>query len=161
MFSNDLLGQFEMLCRTIFSFLIDRYEYVFYEANSFNGILYWVTFKNKTTAVKCSYDIREGLDVSVIRLSNKKPPISMIEDVFPIETLVRVYGVDIKIDRSKLEESRKYNVLDVSGSESVLVQYAGILKQYGNEVLLGDFSAFDGVIKERREFMKQRKMIFP
>ncbi len=99
-------------------------------------------FANNTTGIMCSYDIREGVKVSVVRLKGGELPRYSPENWFSVRGLLNIYEADNKIDTKYLDERREINVYDLKGIESVLMQYAEVLKKYGNIVMSGDFSVF-------------------
>lgn len=150
---NNFLTGFELLCERIFDFSIKTYLLSIKKSESFNGVLYSVSFGNKVVGVECNYDIREGVSVVVVQMKSIEKDV-MAKNGFLVETLLRINKSTFKIDTTQLERARKDNVYDLLGIESVLMQYATVLKMYGQKVLVGDFSELKEEIKEIEERKK-------
>ncbi|MFH1252433.1 MAG: hypothetical protein V1715_15235 [bacterium] len=141
--NSEFENFFENLSQEKFKFLLEEYNFKFFGFIR-SGTLYSTKFKNATTGIVVSYEI--GLDVRVymIRLVNGEIGLYSLEHWFRVEELVSDSS-HIKIDQNILEDLPIQKALD-----EIFTQYSNILRNYGQDILRGDFSIFVK-IAERNE----------
>ena len=155
----NTLATFEKLCRKTFRFLQDKYGFkvIGSEQESY-GV--FVTYANPTTAVRISYEPREGgIFVLLGRLSKGKLPKYPIFiqqdtplDTFHLDDLVSIRAPDLQ-STSKLRKA-----LTVTEVETKLKEISETLQRYAVEILQGDFAIFpelERLVKARRSQMRK------
>lgn len=150
------LKTFENCCDQLFSFLVDNYGYrkEIVKKDTFD---YYITYKNNTTAVRISYEPREGgIFVMLSRLIDGKMP------EYPIfihdDTIINSFYIDdiVKIKTTSTTiQHKNMTMLDEEECISILSEYAKTLKQYGSDILTGDF----GLFEELNKLVKNRAKV--
>jgi hypothetical protein len=99
-----------------------------------------VTYKNRTTGVKVSYEVRENeIFVYLIRLINGEIPeyLDAPSCWFYLDNLVKLRSPATNVPRKKGSDW-----LTLDDIDRILSAYADLLRKYGEDVLRGDFSVF-------------------
>jgi hypothetical protein len=139
-----LRWQFEKLCKKKLIFLIKEYNFKFIETNGIRNVLIWTTFKNETTAIQPSYEIKDGFTcVYMIRLINGGLPRFSAHDYKYVQELA---PEEVNFKSYEHEYSSLKNCW-----ETVLTESANILRKHGVFVLRGDFSIFDKINSQRNQ----------
>lgn len=98
------------------------------------------TYKNQTTGVKVSFDVRENdISVYLIRLINGEIPdyLEAPSRWFYLDNLVKLRSPATNVPRKKGSDWLTPDDID-----RILSAYADLLRKYGEDVLRGDFSVF-------------------
>lgn len=151
MSNGDFKIFFEDLCKKVFNFLIMDYNFQFIKLDTYNtSYLFSAKFKNSTTGIVISYDFREDrVEVNMVRLANGE----IGYDRQRVDYLLLLRNPKAKISHVPLKDISLENSLKVN-----LKQFANILKEYGKDVLRGDFSIFPAIDEfEKKEGGKIRK----
>ena len=149
------LTNFERICLQRFRFLEEELGFVVKkkERESY-GV--FITYKNPTTAIRISFEPREGgIFILISRLVEGKIP------EYPIfiqpDTVLHSFYLDDVI-RTKVPNFQfdfKGNKLSSSDQfERALNEVADALKKYASDVLQGDFESFEDaerIVKERQK----------
>lgn len=152
-----------------FTFLIKKFDFkIVKEGKAPYVYSYRMTYKNKTTAINISYDVRdEGISVLIYRLVNGEIP------GYPIfvrkNTVINCYYLDrIIAVRSSSPDEELYTkkharefppIYDAKTIEKIVNEYGEALEKYGTDILTGDFSVFTKLEKELKESNKNRSAI--
>jgi len=151
---------FEKLARTNFQFLIDDYgsQLIDVEKNNY-GCLLW--YKNQTTVVRVSLELYDGgIFVTLYKLQNGNIP--EFPTFFDPAAEFLIFDLnDLLIVRAgkKVEQDGEliYNEAYLASKVS---EFAGLLKQYGNDVLREDFAILphikEIVARRARELEEER-----
>lgn len=155
-----LCKSFKALCKKHFDFLAEDYGFkeTIYEENSYGCYL---TLSNKTTAVRVSYEVRDGgVNALLYRLVDGAIP------SYPIfikpDIIINCFYLE---DVVALKSSSGHFEPILSGGanpnsqalETDLMQYATALRDYAKDILQGDFSCFpelEIVVKQRAQSLK-------
>jgi hypothetical protein len=118
-----------------FHYLIDGFGFEVIEIDS-QGLYDYVLYQNATTAVAITREPMDGyLEVTLMRLCNAELP--SYEDTENGKLL------PLLLDRRAPQLNIKNNkVYDQSAQADVIAQYARALREYGSDILGGDFSIF-------------------
>jgi hypothetical protein len=99
-----------------------------------------ITYKNQPTGIRISFEIRENdIFVYLIRLINGEIPpyLDAPSRWFYLDNLVRLRSPETTLPRKEAGDWLTSDDID-----EILTAYAGALKEYGEDVLRGDFSIF-------------------
>ncbi len=152
---------FEKLCRKVFKFLEDEFDFeiVTSERDSFGS---YITYQNSTTGIRFSLEPKEGgMFILLSRLIDGKIPDYPIFvgsgtplNSFYLDDLISLRAQSLKVEQ-EIEE-----LFNPNGLERVLVQYANILQQYAIDILKGDFQVFTElaeIVTKRAENLQKRQ----
>lgn len=147
--------EFEKCCRRLFQFLVVEFgcDLIANERDNF-GV--YITYKNATTAIRISFEPREGgIFVLLSRLVGGNVP------TYPIfigpETVINSFYLDDIIslrDPSKGMQQTLPKEITKTYLEKCLATYADALRQYGADILRGDF----GLFRELEKVVKRRQI---
>lgn len=144
---------FNKECRKIFRFLEDMDMCVVSEEENAYGV--FITYLNKTTFVRISYEPREdGLFIFLSKLINgdvPEYPIFIDQDTeingFYLDDLLSVRAPEeIKNFKERLSKEQRYEISEM------LVFYASMLEKHAVDILQGDFYIFpelELIVKQR------------
>lgn len=99
-----------------------------------------ITYKNQTTGIKVSFEFRENqIFVYLIRLINEEIPayLDAPSRWFYLDNLVELRSPSTTLPRKEFGDW-----LTPDDINDILTAYASALKEYGEDVLRGDFSVF-------------------
>lgn len=99
-----------------------------------------ITYKNQTTGIKVSFEVRENaIFVYLIRLVNSEVPayLDAPSRWFYLDNVVKLRSPSTTLPRKK-----PGGWLSLSDIDHILAVYANALKEFGQDVLCGDFSVF-------------------
>ena len=129
------------------------------------GGYYTIIFQNETTALRVYFEWREVyLSVQICRLVNgqfqeESHAFNHEWTSFPVEDLLTVRAPDY--DQGPLLISRSYE--DFTGEDAIMEEvgrqleiYAAALREYGGDILRGDFSIFPQLDKLAKQRAKKR-----
>lgn len=111
-----------------------------------NGYGVEVTYKNQTTGIKVSFEGRENaIFVYLIQLINGKIPAYLDNPSrwFYLDNIVKLRSPSTSLPRKEFG-----NWLTPSDIDYFLTMYADALKEFGKDVLFGDFSVFTELSKQ-------------
>lgn len=144
-----------------FSFLVEKFNFkIIKEGKEPYAYSYRITYKNKTTAINVSYDIRdEGISVLIYRLVDGEIP------TYPIfvtkDTMVNCYYFDTIIAlRSSNPDEDLYTkehvkefppIYDEKTIEKIVSEYAKAVRKYGKDIMTGDFRVFNELENELKK----------
>lgn len=137
------MENFNKKCRESFRFLEDVYMCVVTEEENAYGV--FITYLNKTTSVRISYEQREGgLFLFVSKLINGDIPEYPI--VITQDSEINGFYLDDILSIRAPEEIKKFHEMLSKGSQSELAAelffYASMLKKHAKDILLGNFYIF-------------------
>lgn len=147
-----------------FAFLVKKFNFkIVKEAKEPYVFSYRITYKNPTTAIKISYDVRdEGISVLIYRLVNNEIP------GYPLfiskKTIINCYYLDDVIEIKSLNPDEEFYTIrhvkefppiyDDKTIANIVSEYARALEKYASDVLSGDFKIFselEKIVKKRAE----------
>ena len=141
---SDLYSIPELL-RTFTQKCLDKFRYLAtygFELTSIEEDRYGteITYKNETTGIRVSYEIRENdIFLYLIRLVKGEIPayIDAPSRWFYLDNLVKLRSPSTTLPQKEPEDWLTPDDID-----EILTAYANALKEYGEDVLRGDFSVF-------------------
>lgn len=144
--------KFKKLCKELFKFLVKEYFCNLTIHEDYLGI--FITYQNKTTAVRVSYENREGsVFVLFSKLIDGKVP------QYPIfikpETRIHSFYLDDIVSNQPPVKSNKQKPHNDHESDELFHKlhcYSEMTKKYTKNILLGDFNIFpelELVVKKR------------
>ena len=153
---------FLLICEETLRPLLDEYGLARTRVDDPGGYMYYtIIFQNETTALRVYFEWRDiYLSVQICRLVNGQlqegsQPFNREWTSFAVEDLLTVRAPDY--DQKLLLVSRSWE--DFTGEDAILEDvrqkleiYAAVLREYGGDILRGDFSIFpqlDKVVKQR------------
>jgi len=137
-----MMNNFLIISNKAFQFLVDEFSFVVIKTES-DPYGTQILYQNSTTAVRIRFEHRENkLFVLLMRLINGKLP------EYPIfiksDTIINSFYLDDIIDFylqvSQNQEKINCNCPNNCELESIVLWSAASLKQFGRDILLGDFS---------------------
>lgn len=146
------------LCREIFRFLEEDFgcKVVSVKEDVYGD---YITYQNLTTAIRIALEPREGgVTARLYRLISGKIPDYPVS--IKSETTLHVFYLDdliaLRAPSTKVEQPL-YDLFPGGGPnvrllKQILAQYARVLREYGSEILKGDFRVFvelDKIVKKR------------
>lgn len=144
--------EFKKKCRELFRFLEQEYCCNVTTRQDSYGI--FITYLNKTTGVRVSFEPREGGVFVLLSqlISGKVPPYPIF-----VKSQTRLYSYyldDIVCLRAPAEifEQRTHSANRNTESVDKLCYYSTMLRKYASDILMGDFSIFpqlELVVKNR------------
>lgn len=158
---NTKKDEFELLTRKILRFLEKDFEFKVVTIERYKRGAIYITYKNKTTAVKIFLEPSDGgIFVRLLRLIEGNLPIdpvyltdkSHLND-FYLDDIVTLVAPSYKTLHPNLTELFKCPVM-----KKVLVQKAYCLKEFAIGILKGDFTLFpelEKIVKKRAEEYKK------
>jgi hypothetical protein len=162
MMGNDhLTHYFFEECKKNFEFLVDEYNFKIV-TKDYTKFSDYIVYKNNTTAIQISLERRDcGIFFELIRLVNgdiPPRPIFITNDTelnrFDFLDFLSIVAPDLKLsifDHIELLFSPNWK----KNINNVLSQLAINLKNYGHDVLTGDFNIFpqlEKIVKQRSNF---------
>lgn len=145
-----------------FKFLVKRFNFqIVKEAKEPYIFSYRITYKNKTTAIVISYDVRdEGISVLIYRLIANKIP--KYEIFIRSDTVINSYYLDDIIAIKSPNPDKEFHttrnikvfppIYDDKTIKKIVNEYAKALKKYASDVLNGEFQVFsklEKIVKKR------------
>ncbi|MBI3970041.1 MAG: hypothetical protein HY332_02020 [Chloroflexi bacterium] len=140
---TDLGEDFVRLCRQIFDFLIHEYRFRV-EGVTRDEHTVAVIYKNATTGVEISYEPRQNdIFVYLIRLVEGDIPAYLDR---PLNWLYLHNLLEYKGSQRDIVHKSVGDWLTAADIETILRQYADALRACADDVLRGDFRAFDAAV---------------
>jgi len=148
---------FLKLSKQKFQFLLAEYGFLLKSSKKESGNIYKVAYQNNTTSVYLIWDLRDNwIYMEISRLVNGKPvpnPITINQD-----TTLNGFNFDLLLlirQPQRIPDSTPKNIDDVDG---ILDAYSKLLKAYGSDVLMGDFSVMTDIEKLVKEKAASNKI---
>jgi hypothetical protein len=126
---------FNKLSLKSFKFLIDEYNFEFLETQT-PGFGAFSTFINTTTRIEVWWDIRDNyINVLIVPIKSENDSDARIKEKFYLDDILRLRAPNLK-----LEHKIPGDILEEKYMETALMQFSAALKEYGKDILKGDFS---------------------
>lgn len=150
--------QFSKLVVENFKFLAKKYNFEITEEQKNPSYVYScrIIFKNKTTCVEISYDLREdGIGIDICRLVNGHIPKKEIFlkknakiNRFSLYFIISVYSSNPKNEFPLIHSTDIFPpIYNFNTIDGILKEYAIALEKYSSDALSGDFGIFDKLEK--------------
>jgi len=153
---------FKKQCKKIFQFLEDEFGFqIVASEQDLYGMD--ITYQNSTTAIEIRFEPRENrIFILLMRLIKGELPNYpiFIKNESEVNSFYLDDLIDLKTPSSKVKQKKFGDWLTSQDLENILIKYATVLKQYGTDILRGDFKVFsklEKIVKVRTEVIKKQK----